>query len=407
MNAPKLRFEGFNDDWKITPLSDLMSFNNGINADKDSYGHGRKFINVLDILNNSSIKYDDIIGSVSVSQKVEDTNKVQYGDLLFLRSSETRVDVGKSSVYLDKNEFALFGGFVIRGKKQGEYQPYFLKLNLESPRIRHQIGSKAGGSTRFNVSQSILCSIDVSMPSQNEQQKIAEFMTFFDQKIKLQQEKIDLLKKQKKGFTQKIFNHELRFRNENGQLFSEWKVIPLSEFSNFSTGANKNDFIEEKGNLLIMDMGSVSSEGRIIASKRTDANSDLLQKGDLIMPKDDIGGGKIIGLTAYINQDNRYILGDHVYLIKMNKNICNPLFAHYQFQSQYFRKKLKRLVTGSAQLGITSTNIMKESFNIPSLEEQNKIAHFLSMFDKKIVIEENSLKLLMNEKQAFMQKMFI
>lgn len=60
-----------------------------------------------------------------VSGKVEETNKVEYGDLLFLRSSETREDVGKRSVYLDEDEFALFGGFVIQGKKQADYDPYF------------------------------------------------------------------------------------------------------------------------------------------------------------------------------------------------------------------------------------------------------------------------------------------
>ncbi|WP_269921762.1 hypothetical protein [Psychrobacillus psychrodurans] len=42
-----------------------------------------------------------------------------------MRSSETREDVGKRSVYLDEDEFALFGGFVIQGKKQADYDPYF------------------------------------------------------------------------------------------------------------------------------------------------------------------------------------------------------------------------------------------------------------------------------------------
>ncbi|MDP9739374.1 UNVERIFIED_ORG: restriction endonuclease S subunit [Bacillus sp. B2I3] len=83
--------------------------------------------------------------------------------------------------------FALFGGFVIRGKKHSDYHPYFLKPNLESPNVRNQISSKAGGSTRFNVSQSILSSIEISIPSQNEQEKVADFISHFDKKIQLQQ----------------------------------------------------------------------------------------------------------------------------------------------------------------------------------------------------------------------------
>ncbi|MCZ8533366.1 hypothetical protein [Psychrobacillus psychrodurans] len=75
MNAPEVRFKDFTEDWKVNKLSSVMSFNNGINAEKDSYGHGRKFINALDILNNNFIKYNDIIGSVSVSVSVSGFRK--------------------------------------------------------------------------------------------------------------------------------------------------------------------------------------------------------------------------------------------------------------------------------------------------------------------------------------------
>src|SRR5699024_2529126 len=217
-------------------LNKYLSFNNGINAPKEAYGYGRKFINVLDILNNDFILYKNIIGSVSVSPKIEEVNTVEYGDVLFLRSSETREDVGKSTVYLEEKEYALFGGFVIRGKNKGNYNPYFLKLNLESPKTRYQIGSRAGGSTRFNVSQSVLNSIEVKMPCLAEQQKIADYFLLMEKKIKNQQRKIELLKEQKKGYMQKIFNRELRFKDENGKTFPDWKEIKLGNIYKISNG---------------------------------------------------------------------------------------------------------------------------------------------------------------------------
>ena len=67
-------------------------------------------------------------------------------------------------------------------------------------------------------------------------------------------------------------------------------------------------------------------------------NKNLLNKGDLIMPKDDIGGGLIIGKTAYIDQNNKYILGDHVFCLK-SKNI-NSLYLHYLINSSYIKVKL-------------------------------------------------------------------
>ncbi|MES3696525.1 hypothetical protein ABFP08_15445 [Mammaliicoccus sciuri] len=82
-NVPELRFSDFSDEWEEKKLEDLLKFNNGVNASKEQYGTGIKFINVLDILNTNFITYDKIIGRVNVSKAVENRNKVEYGDILF------------------------------------------------------------------------------------------------------------------------------------------------------------------------------------------------------------------------------------------------------------------------------------------------------------------------------------
>ena len=91
MAVPKLRFKEFDGRWENTSFQSLFTFKNGINASKEQYGSGTKFINVLDIINNpNGITYDSIIGSVQVFQKDIDKNLVNYGDVVFQRSSETR-----------------------------------------------------------------------------------------------------------------------------------------------------------------------------------------------------------------------------------------------------------------------------------------------------------------------------
>lgn len=67
MTAPKLRFPEFDHNWIKANLSTLLTFENGINASNEQYGHGTKFINVLDIINNSSIIHKNIIGSVNIA----------------------------------------------------------------------------------------------------------------------------------------------------------------------------------------------------------------------------------------------------------------------------------------------------------------------------------------------------
>lgn len=192
-------------DWEEKKLGDLLIFKNGINAPKESYGKGFKFINVLDIINNSYITSDNIIGSVDVSQEVFDKNMVEYGDILFQRSSETREEVGQSNVYLDLHKKVTFGGFVIRGKKNGDYVPSFLNLLLKTSMARKDITSKSGGSTRYNVGQGILSSIALLFPCLEEQTKIANFLTKIDAKINAVNQQIAQSKTYKKGLLQKMF----------------------------------------------------------------------------------------------------------------------------------------------------------------------------------------------------------
>ena len=201
--VPELRFAGFVDDWEQRKLSDLMTFSNGINAPKENYGKGTKMISVMDILNPLPIKYDNILNSVSVDKKIEDKNKVENGDLIFVRSSEIVEEVGWAKAYKEAR-YALYSGFAIRGKRISSYNAYFIELTLNYAN-RKEIERRAGGSTRFNVSQEILNSLTVLTPSISEQNQIDLFFTKIDDTITLHQRKLDLLKEQKKGFLQKMF----------------------------------------------------------------------------------------------------------------------------------------------------------------------------------------------------------
>lgn len=125
-----------------------------------------------------------------------------------------------------------------------------------------------------------------------------------------------------------------------------------------------------------MDMGTVDQEGNRLEHKRTNLKRDLLKTGDLVMPKDDIGGGLIIGKTAYIPYKNKYVLGDHVFRIRLNKN--DALFVHYETLCPRFNNSIKIKVTGSAQLGIKGSTVENEIITYPNFHEQKKIGKLLN-----------------------------
>lgn len=106
----------------------MLDFQNGINADSDKYGNGIKYISVSDILNNPYICYNEIIGLVDIDNSTLEHYKVECGDIVFQRSSETFEDIGHANVYLDKLRPATFGGFVIKRKEKGNYNPFSLRI---------------------------------------------------------------------------------------------------------------------------------------------------------------------------------------------------------------------------------------------------------------------------------------
>lgn len=103
-----------------------------------------------------------------------------------------RFSLGWAKAYSD-DDYALFSGFTIRGKKKEMFDSYFVELVLNY-KNRMQIESKAGGSTRFNVSQTILSNLSFKQPSVPEQTTFGNFFKTLDDTITLHKRKLDRLK---------------------------------------------------------------------------------------------------------------------------------------------------------------------------------------------------------------------
>ncbi|HHW7201446.1 restriction endonuclease subunit S [Staphylococcus aureus] len=390
-NVPELRFPGFEGEWEEKQLGEFCEFNNGINAKKEQYGMGRKFINVLDILNNNFITYENIIGKVSVPENVEKNNKVEFGDLVFLRSSETREDVGLCNVYLDKN-YALYGGFIIRGKKVSDYNPIFLKEALNIPKKRYEIGSAAGGSTRFNVSQDILRKINVKFPPIEEQQKIGEFFSKLDRQIELEEQKLELLQQQKKCYMQKIFSQELRFKDENGNDYPEWENKFIKDIFIFENNRRKpiTSSLREKG--LYPYYG---------ATGIIDYVKDYLFNNEerLLIGEDGAKWGQFE--TSSFIANGQYWVNNHAHVVKSNDH--NLFFMNYYLNF----KELRAFVTGNAPAKLTHANLCNINLKIPCLTEQDKVSSLLKSIDNKMNNQMNRIELLKERKKGLLQKMFI
>lgn len=408
--APKLRFKEFSGEWESKKLGSLLEFKNGINASKEQYGHGKKFINILDILSNDYITYENIIGKVDVDDDTFDKYSVGYGDVIFQRSSETREEVGTANVYLDKEYKATFGGFIIRGKKLGEYNPIFMNKLLKTSSARKEITTKSGGSTRYNVGQETLSDVEVMFPKLEEQEKIASFLSLIDNKISLQGNKVDALKDYKKGMVQKIFSRELRFKNDEGRDYPEWKHKKLSNIVTRVTRKNK----EIQSTLPLTISAQYGLVDQITFFNKTVASSNLegyylLEKGEFAYNKS-YSTGYPFGAIKRLDRYDKGVLSSLYICFSVLENIDSDFLVQY-FETSYWHKEISMVAVEGARnhglLNISVTDFFETYHWIPSYEEQIKIGQFLGSLDMKLRKEQEKLDSLNEYKKGLLQQMFV
>ncbi|MDC5100627.1 restriction endonuclease subunit S [Acinetobacter baumannii] len=388
MAAPKLRFKEFDGDWSETLFQDLFIFKNGVNASKEQYGSGIKFINVLDIINNpNGITYDSIIGSVNITSKEIDKNLVKYGDVLFQRSSETREEVGQSNVYLGKDP-VVFGGFVIRGSAQKEYDPIFMNGLLKTDSLRDQITQLSGGSTRFNIGQDSLNKVSAYLPLKEEQTKIASFLSAVDEKISQLTQKHELLSQYKQGMMQKLFSQQLRFKADDGSEFGEWKSVFLGDISKPQQWKTiSSSELTEIGYPVFGANGYIGFYPKYNHINETIAVTCR---------------GATCGEVTLVKAKS-YITGNAMSIDEINENEHSTLYIYYALCFRGF----KDVISGSAQPQIVGNAIRKVTFQIPCLEEQTKIANFLSAIDRKIEVVAQQIEQAKTWKKGLLQQMFV
>jgi type I restriction enzyme S subunit len=391
--APKLRFSEFQEELVPQYLSEILDFKNGINADKSQYGKGRKFINVLDIINDSPIYHDSIIGSIEITDKEFDNNDIQYGDILFQRSSETRKEAGQSNIYLDSKQKATFGGFVIRGRPKIEFSPIYFNYLLKTRSVRKEITDRSGGSTRFNIGQNSLSEVLILICSSiAEQEKIASFLGTIDTRLTQLRRKRELLQTYKRGVMQKIFSQEVRFKGDDRSDFPEWEEKKLGEIFLISAGGD-------------IELSRVKKEKDEIYQYPVYANAEK-EKGLYGYSDQYKFEGGVITVTGRGNlgfanvRDHRFYPIVRLLILRPKLNLSIWFFENYINRIHIYAE-----TTGVPQLTVPQLSSYKVNF--PLVEEQEKIADFLTTIDRKIEAISQQIDRTEQFKKGLLQKMFV
>ena len=372
LNVPPLRFPEFTKEWEEHALAEYLDFKNGLNPDVKRIGRGLPFISVMDILADGTINYDSIRGKVEATEREIENFSVEKGDILFQRSSETLEDVGRANVYMD-NRTAVYGGFVIRGRKIGDYNPLFFKYLLSTPLARKRTCRMGAGAQHFNIGQDGLSKISLCFPLMEEQNKIARLLSLIDERIATQNKIIDKLQSLIKGIAQNVA------RNNKPN-------IRLSECLECSSSTLQESDVCKNGTYPVYGANGIVG---YIDNYNT-------EKEAVYIIKDGSGVGTVSYVTGKCSATGT----------------LNTLQAKEGYSLQYLYYMLKVFnfepyKTGMAIPHIYFKDYGKAKIFCPSYTEQLKYARLLSAIDNKLSAEQSILTDLSLQKQYLLRQMFI
>lgn len=384
--VPKLRFKEFKDEWKTYNLKQILEIKNGLNKEKASFGTGTPIINYMDVNKNEILTANKIKGLVKLSEKEIENFRVHKGDIFFTRTSETSDEIGLSAALIEEINDCVFSGFILKATPiKNIFDNLFSGYYFRTYKLRKEIIKHSSITTRALTSGSLLYGMSINIPNINEQSKIGKTLYLLDQKIELQQKKIEALKIYKKGLL-----HNLK---SNSQNWTEYKVKNLFDITRGQVIPKTNLKDSPTDNYIYPVYSSQTSNYGILGYDNTyDFDGKFLT-----WTTDGANAGKVFYRNGKFRCTN--VCG----LLHSNKNndYINLLTA------DLLNYETPKYVSYVGNPKLMNNVIADIKIKLPSLEVQNKISHIFAIFDNKLFIEEQKLNNLNNAKKSLLQQMFI
>ncbi|HDG2828102.1 TPA: restriction endonuclease subunit S, partial [Staphylococcus aureus] len=395
-NVPELRFPGFEGEYSLDIFGNLATNK----SEKFNPQNENASIDIeLDCIEQNTGRLIKIYNSKEFSSQ---KNKFNPQNVLY----------GKLRPYLNKYYFTKKSGvcsseiWVLKSTKEDKLLNLFLYYFIQTKRYS-DVASKSAGSKMPRADWGLIENIRVYFPELCEQQKIGQFFSKLDRQIELEEQKLELLQQQKKGYMQKIFSQELRFKDENGNDYPVWEEKQLGELSQIVRGASPRPIKDPKW------FNKESDIGWLRISDVTNQNGKIYH----LEQKLSIEGQEktrvlvtthlLLSIAASIGKPvmNFVKTGVHDgFLIFLNPKF-NLFFMYYWLE--YFKDKWSKYGQPGSQVNLNTEIVKSQTLNMPSNHEQEKVGQFFNRNEKLIELQQEKIMYFKRRKQVLLQKMFI
>ena len=401
--VPKLRFSGFDDEWKSFKLSEISK---RITRKNKSLETDRPLTISAQYGLVDQIEY---FNKIVASKSLKGYYLLNKGEFAYNKSYSNGYPFGAVK-RLDDYENGAISTLYICFNTNDKMNSDLLKEYFETDKWHKEIYKIAVEGARnhglLNVAVGDFFNTKHVLPTNNhEQEKIAKFLIEINTKIDLLENKHKAYQDFKKYLMQKIFAQELRFENYNEAIY---KLSDLYS-SKKGTGLSKDKLDEEGLNKCILYGELYTTYNEIIQDVKSKTNSQegiLSKVGDILIPSSTTTKGIDLVTASVILEENVLLSGDITILRSKNENIINNKFFAYYFTNNLV-KDVSKLTQGSTIIHLYWKDFKKVKLALPPINEQNKCVDLFLKLDKKIDLINFQIQKMEEFKKGLLQQMFV
>ena len=407
MTVPKLRFKEFDGGWTKSTIQFFMD--NNFILDQMDGNHGELYPKSEEF-SETGVPYisatDFSFGDVNFATckrlpieraKLFKKGIAKNGDVLFAHNAT----VGPVAILKTDLDFVILSTTATYYRCEATYlNNHYLKNYFESDFFVQQYFGIMSQSTRNQVPITTQRKLNIAVPNIQEQTKIASFLSAVDEKISQLTQKHELLSQYKQGMMQKLFSQQLRFKADDGSELREWEEKELKDIAEINPKSKK---LPES--FIYIDLESVE-KGQLLLQKNIELQ-DAPSRAQRLLAKGDV----LFQMVRPYQQNNYYFNLSGEYVASTGyaqiRTKLDSKFIYYALHEKTFLDEVMNRCTGTSYPAINSSDLSSIEILIPCLEEQTKIANFLSSIDQKIEVVAQQIEQAKQWKKGLLQQMFI
>ena len=407
LNVPPLRFPEFSGEWKMCTIGELTTkVGSGVTprgGEAVYKTEGHPFVRSQNV-GLGNLLLDDIAFIDEETHLRQKNTELQFNDVLL---NITGASIGRSAL-VDKQ---IVGGNVnqhvciIRTKEN--LVPSFICSFLLSNYGQRQIDSFQAGGNRQGLNFEQIKSIKITIPSKDEQIKIAKLLRAIDERIATQNKIIEKLQSLIKGLVDSLLENP------------SWEKVYLRSFMQFysTNSLSWEQLSYSNGNVRNLHYGLIHGFQtsmidstllpRILPNYQPKQYT-VCQDGDVAFAdasEDTNEIGKAIEFSNTI--DVKTVCGLHTIHGRDIKQNTILGFKGFAFNSRYFHDQVRRLAQGTKVYSITAKNLSSCYVYIPDMIKQENVVRLLNAYEENLSLNRTLLNKYETQKQYLLQQMLI